>query len=199
VEIVGTCSPDKTLPQVLEHKPEIALLDVPTEIGLPLVIQLRTADSDLKSVAIGVLEGDDDVVAWAEVGVAGYAPADQSLEELIDVIACVARGQTSCSPRVASALLRRVQSVAPPSGAALLATLTERESEIAALLAQGLSNKEIAVCLSIALPTVKSHVHSILSKFNARRRGEAVARMRSNGVSRGADDHAERHRSVPIA
>jgi two-component system, NarL family, nitrate/nitrite response regulator NarL len=127
---------------------------------------------------IGVSERDAEIVAWAEAGVAGYVVTDTSLDDLIPTIASVVRGETLCSPRISAVLLRRVKALATAGTTVSLGVLTPREIEVADLLAQGLSNKEIALCLSIALPTVKTHVHSILTKMSAHRRGEAVARLR---------------------
>ena len=82
-----------------------------------------------------------------------------------------------CSPKLAAVLLRRVARDAgeqrPAPGA-----LTAREREIAELIEQGCSNKEIAERLEIGLPTVKNHVHNILTKLNATRRGQAAAMLR---------------------
>jgi len=106
-------------------------------------------------------------------------PRDGTLADLRAVIESVARGEVVCSPRIAASLLRRIADLAaereppPPE-----LRLTSREIEIVELIDQGLSNKEIAQRLSIALPTVKNHVHSILDKLHVHRRAEAAARLR---------------------
>jgi two-component system, NarL family, nitrate/nitrite response regulator NarL len=163
-----------------EDVPHVALLDVPDDVGLSLIVQLRKVAPELKSVVIGVTENEADVVAWAEAGVAGYVTIDDSVDDLIATVAAVIRGETRCTPRMTAALLRRVETLASASAfSVLFGSLTEREMQVANLLADGLSDKEIALSLSIALPTVKSHVHRILGKLNSKRRGEAAARLRA--------------------
>ncbi len=83
-----------------------------------------------------------------------------------------------CSPRITASLLRRVGALAAElRGPSPNASLTAREVEVAELLDQGLSNKEIGQRLNIAVPTVKNHVHSILEKLHVHRRAEAAARL----------------------
>jgi DNA-binding CsgD family transcriptional regulator len=75
-------------------------------------------------------------------------------------------------------LLRRVRSLGPRSTATDVTTLTLREREVVQLIAEGLSNKEIAARLFIEFATVKNHVHNILEKLDVARRSDAVARLR---------------------
>jgi DNA-binding NarL/FixJ family response regulator len=102
---------------------------------------------------------------------------DASVDDVVRVLQTVAQGWTAWSPKVAEALLNRLASVAR-SNHAPGSRLTSREREIFALIDRGLSNKEIATELRIELPTVKNHVHNVLSKLNAARRGEAAAMLR---------------------
>jgi two-component system, NarL family, nitrate/nitrite response regulator NarL len=181
VGVVGTASPNEALSRFRKDQPNIVLLDAPLEEVLSVVSKLRNVSSDVKSVVIGISEESADVIAWAEAGVAGYTTTDDSLDGLIAAIAGVIAGETLCSPRVAAILGRRVETLASAGATVALGSLTQREIQVADLLAAGLSNKEIAVCLSVALPTVKTHVHSILGKLNVRRRGEAAARLHLAG------------------
>ena len=88
----------------------------------------------------------------------------------------------ACPPRLTALLLNRFTSRSSERAErAGIFSLTSREQEIAELLADGLSNKLIARRLSVALPTVKNHVHSILEKWDCRSRGEAAARYRRQG------------------
>jgi two-component system nitrate/nitrite response regulator NarL len=175
--LVTATPPDETLATVSADKPHVAVFDVTPEVGLSLLAEVRRRTYELKSVVIGAPHKEADVVAWARAGVAGYVTTDDSLDDLITAIAAVAHGETTFSSGIPPVLLHRIATLASAGVAASLATLTARETQVADLLTEGLSNKEIALTLSIALPTVKAHVHNILSKLNARRRGEAVARM----------------------
>lgn len=138
----------------------------------------RTAE--LPIVAIGVPEGDEHVVAFAEAGVIGFVERNATLDELVEGVQSAARGQASCPPRIATTLLNRLSALAghharPP---ATTTNLTRRERQIVQLIAEGLSNKEIAQRLSIEVATVKNHVHNILEKLQVNRRGDAAARLR---------------------
>jgi DNA-binding NarL/FixJ family response regulator len=89
------------------------------------------------------------------------------------------RGELLCSPRTAALLFNRMAVLSPNRGiAAGDNMLTRREHEIITLVERGLSNKEIARLLRIGNATVKNHVHSILTKLQVRRRGEAAAQIR---------------------
>ena len=164
-----------------ELQPDIVFLDITMADGLQLVHELRVTAPDAAVVATAVAETGQEIVACAEAGVAGFVTSDQSLAEAVRVLQGVARGESPCSPRTAAALLHRVAVLStqrkppgPPDG------LTQRESEIAGLIAQGWSNKEIARALCIELSTVKNHVHHMLEKLGVRGRAEAAARIRTH-------------------
>jgi DNA-binding NarL/FixJ family response regulator len=94
-----------------------------------------------------------------------------SISELVAAARCAARGELNCSPRIAGTLVRRVAALAKEQYSAThLSRLTQREREIADLLGQELSNKEIATRLRIEVATVKNHVHKVLEKLNAHSR-----------------------------
>jgi two-component system nitrate/nitrite response regulator NarL len=172
-------------PLLHAQRPDVVLLDVP---GTERVAAIRTIGSTLahvRIVALAVVDSSDDVVPLAEAGVAGYVTPSQSLDELVGVIASVARGELPCSPRVAAGLLRRVAVLAdarkPLRGDDLL---TSREREIVDLIGCGLSNRQIGEHLVIEVSTVKNHVHNILEKLQVNRRAEAVARVEAGRGSR---------------
>ena len=158
-------------------RPEVVLLQLPISAGLVVARAVFRADSAAKLVVFGVAEDEREILGWAEAGVLGCVVRDGSLDELIDTLEQAARGEASCSPSVAGVLFRRVAAL---RGSRTLSTstgpnLTSREVEILQLLAQGLSNKQIAETLALQVPTVKNHVHHILSKLGLRHRAEASA------------------------
>lgn len=171
LDVIGTAAnvPDALayLPE-LEPPPDAVLLDVPAPVGLRAPGQLEAVAPAARVVALNV--AGDDVIAWAETGVRGLLDGGVDVDEVAQAVATTADGGTVCSPKLAAVLLQRV---ARPSS-----SLTAREREIAALIEQGLSNKEIAERLQIGLATVKNHVHNILTKLNATRRGQAAAMLR---------------------
>jgi two-component system nitrate/nitrite response regulator NarL len=165
----------------LEPSPDVALVDLAGPGGPAAVGAMRDGIPDLKVIALGIRELESDVLPWAEAGVDGFVSPQASLDDLMAIVDSVARGETLCSPRMAAALLRHVGTLAREQRSAprdTTCSLTARESEIAGLIDEGLSNKEIAQRLCIELPTVKNHVHNLLEKLGVRRRGEAAAAWR---------------------
>jgi two-component system, NarL family, nitrate/nitrite response regulator NarL len=179
-------------PEVVEHVSrfgaDLVLLDVAAPDNLRVLDLLRQESAPVKVVALGVEEDPDTVLRLVEAGAAGYVPRDATVEDLLDVLEAVCRGELVCSPGIAGSLVRRVAALAsdrppnPPSD-----TLTEREQEILGLIERGYSNKQIARTLGVKIPTVKNHVHHILDKLGVAGRGAAAA------VARGT---LSRHRAL---
>jgi two-component system, NarL family, nitrate/nitrite response regulator NarL len=174
--VVGAESDGQCAAQRLDQtSPDVALV----EMGLPdldALTQALTARSRaIPLVAIGIADPDTDVVACAERGFAGFVTRDACVDELVATICGAAKGELTCSPRAAGTLMRRLSALAtelqPTSS---IARLTRREREIAALMRQDLSNKEIATQLRIEVATVKNHVHNVLDKLQVRRRSDAA-------------------------
>jgi len=158
--------------------PGVFLVDSAVPDGLDLVRSLAR-DERSKVVVVGVAEEGGAVIPWVEAGAVGYVSTDDSFEELVAAIKAAATGEGRCSPKIVAAVLKRLADKAGTSPIPDPADgLTVREREIAGLVSQGLSNKEIASRLCLALPTVKNHVHSILEKLQVERRGQAAARLR---------------------
>jgi DNA-binding NarL/FixJ family response regulator len=162
------------LPLVSRHHPDVVLVDLPAVENRGVVRQLAAAGDRRACVVALSITGSDDVVRWAEAGVAGYVTREDSLEDLITVVESVVRDEMPCSPRAAAMLIRRVGMLA--ADRQFTATrLTAREREIVMLMERGLSNKEIGRSLSIQVATVKNHVHNILDKLQVSSRSDAVA------------------------
>jgi two-component system nitrate/nitrite response regulator NarL len=154
----------------------IILLDTAFPGGTRTAARIAAAAPGAKLIAVGISETEEDVLAWAEAGIAGYVPNTASLDELISLIDEIGRGGQTCPSNIAGSLLRRVATsgrIAP----APLAALTRREIEILRLVGAGLSNKDIARRLNISLGTTKSHVHNLLGKLSLQRRAEVIARL----------------------
>jgi two-component system nitrate/nitrite response regulator NarL len=183
IEIVGTAeSWTEGAADALALKPDVVLLDMALADGSSAIWEIVHAAEGIKVIALAVPENEREVIAYAEAGVSGYVARDESLDDLVAAVESAARGQVTCSPRIAAALLRRVTALSSPSPTTPGTRLTRRETEIAALLDEGLSNKEIAQRLCIELPTVKNHVHNILEKLEVRSRFEVAGRNGSQPV-----------------
>lgn len=122
-----------------------------------------------------------EIIAAAESGVAGLHLRSESFEHLLSLIKTVGAGQAKCSAEVTAILLRRVYAFAGQENPdAKTDMLSPRELEVLALLVQGLTNQQIATRLTLTLPTVKNHVHRLLTKMGVASRAEAVAVYRAN-------------------
>lgn len=192
ISVVGTAaSSEQALELVCLLEPDIVLLDMGMPDALDAARLIAQSTQRTRVVALAIHEEDSEVIACAEVGVAGYLPRDGSVRDTVDVILAVARGEARCSPRIVSSLLRRIAALAAErqgSGHAAPPGLTAREAEILTLLQQGLPNKTISRRLGIELATVKNHVHSIFGKLGLRRRAEAAVLLHLADAKNGSDD-----------
>jgi two-component system nitrate/nitrite response regulator NarL len=165
------------LPAILEEHPAHAVL---IDLGIPAFLEAieltQRARPEAAIVGLTVVEGDEVVILAACHGVRAFVSRDQSLEEVVATVQSASAGDAVCPPAIASLLFARFtdRNVGEMSSS----TLTPREREIAALLARGLTNKEIAAKLVIGPATVKNHVHNVLQKLNVHRRTQAAALLR---------------------
>lgn len=161
--------------------PRVILLDMSTRNSAMLLRQALQLSPHARVIVMGISEDDEsEIVACAEAGVAGYHLRSDSLKDLLVLTHKVAAGESLCSPRVSAILLRRLSALASqrqPTAKELV--LTSREIQILRLLEMGLSNRDIAEQLCIAVHTVKNHVHSLLAKLGVSTRAQAAALARS--------------------
>jgi DNA-binding NarL/FixJ family response regulator len=178
---VGASDGEEALRELTDHGCTVALVSMATAGSVAICRQLATSSEATRVIALGVFGSDDEVVACAEAGVTGYLLRHETYDALLRVIVAVGRGEVSCPPPVAAALMRRMgqcgRGVDGPTGAS---RLTTREREILGLIDEGMSNKEIARKLNIEIRTVKNHVHNLLEKLRVSRRGEAAALLRGS-------------------
>lgn len=176
-ELIGTCgSLESALPGMRARGPDVLLLDLGVSRDWAAVRAVRAASPGTKLIALAIQETEAEVIAWAKAGMAGYASRDASLTDVAATIRRAARGELHCPPRIVAGLAAHLSRTNGQRDIPVrTGHLTSRESDIVELIERGLSNKEIARELSIALPTVKNHVHNILGKLNAQHRFDAVS------------------------
>jgi two-component system, NarL family, nitrate/nitrite response regulator NarL len=186
ITVVGAVSADRdALPQLQALAPDVIILEVASTGKLVTVRDFSVLVPRSAVVALGLPDSEADIIACAEMGAAAYVTREASLDELVVAVRSAACGELICSPRTAGTLVRRLAalSAARPSDPSS-ARVTLRECEIGLLIHEGLSNKEIAVRLSIEAATVKNHVHNLLKKLNVHHRADA-ARMITDAARRG--------------
>jgi two-component system, NarL family, nitrate/nitrite response regulator NarL len=168
-------------------RPDVILLDQALAGSLETLQEIRKRQPACRVIALGLPDEEAAMLKWAEAGVAGLVSRDASVDDLVCTIESAIRGDLHCSARIAGALLRSVasHSAVVPERRALL-PLTSREIAIVELIADGLSNKEIANRLGIAVATVKNHIHNLLEKLRVRRRADAAACLRACDAPSGA-------------
>jgi two-component system nitrate/nitrite response regulator NarL len=162
---------------------DVILLEATTACETRVIEELALLAPEAKVVAYGILDEDRQALRCAEAGAAAFVTGEATAEQLVSAILGVARGEVNCSPRLAALLIKRLRSLAQhmaPVGTD--ARLTPRERGIAALIDEGLSNKEIAARLGIEVCTVQNHVHHILEKLEVTRR--SAARLRHSRLIR---------------
>jgi two-component system nitrate/nitrite response regulator NarL len=173
IAVVGSAPASaEALAPLRRLRPEVLLLDLGLEASLRFAPVVRAALPETRVIVLGISGASPDVIACAEAGIKGYVTREATLADLIATIERTARGEAVCPPAVTASLLERISVLA--SGRRdrpqFVDQLTNRELEIVRLIEQGMSNKEIASALCIAVPTVKNHVHNVLSKLNLQRR-----------------------------
>jgi two-component system nitrate/nitrite response regulator NarL len=164
------------LPVIAANIPDVVLLDGGMENCLGLARRLRSHVPGLRIVGFGISGGADQLVDCAESGLAAFVDSKGSVGELVTAVLGALRGELSCSPEVSALMCERLAALSA-GGTHRPDALTRREREVAILIGQGLSNKEIANDLRIGPSTVKNHVHSILEKLNVRRRSAIVHQL----------------------
>lgn len=175
--VLDLVSGHDALPSISRQPPDAILLDGSIDDCLRLARIIRAHFPGLRIVGFGICGGADQMVACAESGLAAFVDSSSSVGDLVNSILGALRGELTCSPEVSALMCERLANLASAGVQRRPDELTRREREIAMLIGQGLSNKEIANDLRIGPSTVKNHVHSILEKLNVRRRSAIVYQL----------------------
>jgi NarL family two-component system response regulator LiaR len=173
ISVVGEASTGEgAIELAAEHGPDVVVIDMvmPGIGGLESIKRLRAGDPGLGILALTSFSERARIQDALEAGANGYLVKSVGAESLAQAVRAVAMGEDSFSPEVTRALASATTS---PKGAH--DTLTQRESQIARLVAAGRTNAEIAQHANLSVYTVKNHVSSILSKLHAQTRTEAAA------------------------
>ncbi|MEU0357348.1 response regulator transcription factor [Streptomyces cyaneofuscatus] len=165
--------------QVAALRPDVVLMDIrmPEMNGIEATREIVAQDADAKVLVLTTFDLDEYVYQALRAGASGFLLKDASARQLADGVRVVASGEALLAPTVTRRLITEFSKLAEtprPPALARIGDLTERETEVLVLIAQGLSNAEIASHLIVAESTIKTHVSRILVKLGLRDRTQAA-------------------------
>ncbi|MFD4533309.1 response regulator [Kitasatospora sp. NPDC058397] len=196
IEVVGAAADGEEAVALVERcHPDVVLMDLrmPRVDGVEATRRIRAAHPQTEVVVLTTYADDDSLFPALQAGARGYLTKDAGGEEIARAIADVRAGAAGLSPQVQLRLLERLSG--PPAGSApgagkpvgrpgeLPDGLTAREAEVLALIAEGLSNAEIAQRLFVSQATVKTHINNLFAKTAVRDRAQAVSYAFRHGIT----------------
>jgi NarL family two-component system response regulator LiaR len=155
-------------------RPDIILLDLvmPRQGGIEAIAEIKAEDPEARILVLTSFADDDKVFPAIKAGALGYLLKDSSPQQLLQAIRDVHRGESALDPAIARKLIRELNQ--PPDLPRTEDPLTAREAEVLRLVAQGLSNQEIAERMVVSERTVRTHVSNILDKLHLANRTQAA-------------------------
>jgi DNA-binding NarL/FixJ family response regulator len=187
--LAASADVNEALQKVREAKPDIVLVDFGLEDhdSLSLTATVHGEVPEARVIVMGLMPLQQDVADYVRAGASGFLMKDASFEVFFSTIRAVASGSEVLPQALTSSLFSQITSnTSRGSRSRMLESvrLTERERQVIALLGEGLSNKQIAARLHIAVHTVKSHVHNVLEKLALHSRLEVAAFSHATGGNR---------------
>jgi NarL family two-component system response regulator LiaR len=183
LEVVGGARNGlEAVDQVRQHKPDIALMDLvmPEMDGIEATRQVCAINPSTRVIVLTSFADDEMIFPAIRAGATGYLLKDVTPADLANAIRAVHAGETRLHPDVTKRLVNQLASPRTDPGPD---ALTPRETEVLQLIAQGMSNREIAQALTISEKTVKTHVSNILSKLHLADRTQAAIYAHRHGVA----------------
>jgi DNA-binding NarL/FixJ family response regulator len=190
VELVATASDgEQACALASEHEPQVVLMDLrmPRMDGIEATRRLRESHPEIRVVALTTYADDESVLGALRAGARGYLTKDSSAEDIRAAIIAVAAGDAALDPSIQQTVVAALSTGTPgvtrytadelPDG------LTPREAEVLALIADGLTNAQIAEHLVVSPATVKSHINHLFAKAGIRDRAQAVRYAYSRGIA----------------
>jgi NarL family two-component system response regulator LiaR len=185
MELVGEAADgEEARRQALTLKPDVILMDLvmPGQDGLTAIREIRRVNPDARILVLTSFAEDDKVFPAIKAGAIGYLLKDSLPDDLLKAIRDVHRGESSLHPSIALKVIQELHQPTdlPPTDH----PLTEREVTVLKLVAQGMSNQEIAEELTISEWTVRTHVRNIMGKLHLANRIQAALYALREGIAR---------------
>ena len=177
IEVVGAAADgEQAMALAADLRPDVVLMDLrmPRLDGVAATRRLRERDPGVRVIALTTYDDEHSVMEAVRAGARGDLTKDAGAEEIRQALEAVVRGEAAIDPAVQHHLLDALATGAPATAGTLPDGLTPREAEVLALIAEGLSNAEIAHRLVVSEATVKSHINHLFTKIGARDRAQAV-------------------------
>jgi DNA-binding NarL/FixJ family response regulator len=177
IQVVAEAADGKAaLALIGENEPDVVVLDIqmPGLNGIDLTRQLRATANPVGILVLTAYDDDPYIMAGIEAGANGYVLKSASPEEIVRAVRAVYEGQSAVDPAVASKLIEYLSGRSGTAASKAPESLTDRELEVLALVAQGLTNRAIGRRLGISDRTVQGHLANVFSKLGASSRTEAV-------------------------
>lgn len=186
-EVVGSVTNgEEALRATAIHQPEVILMDLrmPVMDGVSATRRIKAQFPNVKVIALTTFSDDESVFDAIRAGAVGYLLKDSSKEDLFHAISLAAENKYFLPPEITARVVKEFTRISKPKQVvqALQVNLTAREMEILKLIAEGISNKEIADRLVIAEGTVKNHISKILEKMDVSDRLQALLKAKSLGI-----------------
>jgi len=175
IEVVGEAgTADEALRRIPPTRPDVAILDVrlPDGDGVEVCREVRSAHPEIQCLILTSFSDDEALFQAIMAGAAGYLLKQVRGTDLVDAVRRVSVGQSLLDPAVTTRVLERLRT--PPEDDERLARLTEQERRILDLIAEGLTNRQIAQRIHLAEKTVKNYVSNLLAKLGMERRTQAA-------------------------
>lgn len=189
IDVVGEAADgEAAIAQVEALQPDVVLMDInmPGVNGIEATRRILSTHPKLGIIMVTMLEDDASVFSAMRAGARGYVLKGAHHDEILQAIRAVASGQAVFGPAIAARMMNFFQGlnagIQTGHVAQAFPELTEREREVLALIAKGVSNKEIAEKLVISMKTVSNHITNIFSKLQVADRAQAIIRAREAGL-----------------
>ncbi|MFI6966023.1 response regulator [Streptomyces sp. NPDC050255] len=190
IEVVGSAKDgEEAVALVAEHAPDVVLMDLrmPRCDGVEATRRIRTDFPGTQVVVLTTFDDDDSLFPALRAGARGYLTKDAGGDEIVRAVQAVLSGEAGLSPAIQRRLLEQVTEGALPRTGGDVPELpdgmTPREAEVLVLIADGMSNAEIARRLHISQATVKSHINNLFAKAGLRDRAQAVRYAYVRGIA----------------